>query len=348
MGKTVIMNQEEMIASLDMRSVMNAVEHAYMYKSDSKAEVYPLIVKMYDNGGEFDIKSGECSGADIFGLKLVCGFPENVKKGLPRSNGIIVVYDFTTGLIQGIVDGVYITNIRTGAAGGVGVKYLARKDSEVLMILGAGRMAPAQAAATLECMDHIRKIIICNPRHPQKGEVLASELRETLKKGFVDIYQGTDHYDEMMKKIDIEYTAEADMAKACSQADIIITVTSSREALIRADWVKSGTHLSCIGADMPVKQEIDEHLLPKATVFADDIEQVTTVGECKIAYREGILPKENITEIGKVILKEHPGRTSAKEITLFDSTGIAIQDLLTAKAGILLAKAKGIAREIDL
>lgn len=348
MSSVTILNQADMIEILDMQSVMGAVEQAYMYKSGNKAEIYPLICKMYDNGGEFDIKSGECEGADIFGLKLVCGFPRNVEKGLPRSNGIIVVYDFETGLIQGIVDGVYITRIRTGAAGGVGVKFLARPESETLLILGTGRIAASHIASTLEAMEHIKKVIVCNPRHPEKAREFVSSIRSVLETQFIRLYQGTQHYDEMIKKVNISYTAEADLKYACGQSDIIITITSARQALIQADWVKAGTHLSCMGADMPGKQEVDPKLLAKAKVFGDDIEQVTTVGECKFAYQQGLLIKEEILEIGKVILGESKGRECPEEITLFDSTGIAIQDLITAKAGIRLAREKGICKSIEI
>lgn len=348
MGKIRVLNQKEIMSILDMSSVITAVENAFRYKSSSQAEVYPLICKMYDNGGEFDIKSGECAGADLFGLKLVCGFPENVNIGLPRSNGMIVVYDLHHGLVQGIVDGVYITRIRTGAAGGIGAGYLARKDSEVLMILGAGRIVPAQIAATLERMDRIKKVIICNPRHPERAEELAKSIRKQLEEEFISLYRGTSHYEEMMKKADIEYTAESSVEMACSEADIIITATNAREAVIQAEWVKPGTHLSCMGADMPVKQEIDEKLISKASLFADDIEQVTTVGECKIAYKKGMIQKGAITEIGKVIAREHPGRKTNDEITVFDSTGIAIQDLLTADVAIRIGREKEIGLEIEL
>lgn len=348
MSKIRVLNQQEVIGILDMKSVIGAVELAFQFKSGGAAEVYPLICKMYDNGGEFDIKSGECAGAGIFGLKLVCGFPENVSLGLPRSNGMIVVYDLKYGLVRGIVDGVYITRIRTGAAGGIGAGYLARKNSETLMILGAGRIVPAQIAATLETMAQIRKVMICNPRHPEKAQDLAAHMKAELEEHFIALYKGTDHYDEMMRKADIEYVSEKSVEKACAAADIIITATSAREALIRAEWVKPGTHLSCMGADMPVKQEIDEHLIAKASLFADDVEQVITVGECKAAYKKNMIRKESITEIGKVIGGEHPGRQTDEEITVFDSTGIAIQDLLTADTAVCIAAEKGIGLEIAL
>lgn len=348
MNRIKILSQQEVAGILDMRSVIEAVEQAYCCKSTGQAEVYPLICKMYENGGEFDIKSGECSGGDIFGLKLVCGFPQNVEKGLPRSNGIIVVYDFHNGLVQGIVDGVYITRIRTGAAGGIGAKYLARKDSQTLMVLGAGRIVLSQIAAVLEVMPRIKRVIICNPRHPEKAIELAQAVKKSLEEDFWSIYQGTGHYEEMMKKSDILYEAEEDVQKACAKSDIIITATSAREAVIQADWVKPGTHLSCMGADMPVKQELDDRIVAGARVFADDLEQVITVGECRPAYRKGTIRKSDITEIGKVIAKELPGRRSEEEITLFDSTGIAIQDLITAKTAIQIARQKGIGQDISL
>lgn len=343
-----ILSQQEIKNSLDMQSVIEAVEQAYRYKSTDRAQVYPLICKMYENEGEFDIKSGECSGAGIFGLKLVCGFPENVKKGLPRSNGIIVVYDFSSGLVQGIVDGVYITRIRTGAAGGIGAKYLARWDSKTLMVLGAGRIVMSQIAAVLEVMPEIKKVVICNPRHPKKAEELAKTAKKSLEEDFWSLYQGTEHYDEMLKKSDIAYEADENVKAACQEADIIITATSAREAVLFDGWIKPGTHLSCMGADMPVKQELDENIIAGARLFADDIEQAVTVGECRKAYQSGKIQKTEITEIGKVIAGEKTGRSSEDEITVFDSTGIAIQDLITAKAAIQIACQNNTGRDIFL
>lgn len=197
-------------------------------------------------------------------------------------------------------------------------------------------------------MNEIEKVIICNPRHPEKAEQLAGNIKKQLKEEFISLYQGTTHYEEMLKKINIEFVSEASVQKACAEADIIITATNAREAVIQSEWIKTGTHLSCMGADMPVKQEIDEMLTARASLFADDIEQVTTVGECKIAYKKDMITKEQITEIGKVIAGEHPGRKSEEEITIFDSTGIAIQDLLTADTAIKTGREKNIGLEIEL
>ena len=348
MNTVTILNQEEVIKVLDMSSTIRAVENAYVFNSTKQAELYPLICKMYDNGGEFDIKSGECSGEKIFGLKLVCGFPENVKIGLPRSNGIIVVYDLNNGLIHGIVDGVYITKIRTGAAGAIGAKYLARKQSETLMILGTGRMALAEIAATLEVMDNIKKVIICNPRNKEKAVDFANNTKQKLIDEYISTYKNTEYYNTLLKKCDIEYTGTDDTKAACSESDIIITVTNAHESLINSDWIKSGTHISCIGADMPGKQELDENIMPKARLYADSISQVISVGEMKAAYNKKLIQDNDIIEIGNVINGSAQARISDNDITVFDSTGIAIQDLLTADAAISLAKERNIGTNILL
>lgn len=348
MDGVIVLNQREVAESLDMQSVIQAVEEAFQFKSAGKAEVYPLICKMYDNGSEFDIKSGECSGANVLGLKLAGGYPLNVPLGLPRSNGIIVIFDYQHGLLKGILDSTYITRIRTGAAGGIGAKYLARKDSKTLTLLGAGRLAPYLVAAALEAMEHIEKVILCNPRHPQRGEEAAAGIKDLLLSQFVSRYLGTEKYDAALRKINITYLAEPDVQAACGEADIIITATNAREALIKSEWIKAGTHLSCMGADMPGKQEIDEKLVARARLFADDLEQVITVGECKVAYQRQLIQRGDILEIGQVIAGNAAGRTNDEEITIFDSTGIAIQDLLAGQAAIRIADQKNIGLRISL
>jgi alanine dehydrogenase len=342
MPEVMILSQEDIASVLDMKSVIEAVRQAYAYKCSGEAQLFPLVCHSFEDGkAEMDIKSGTVDGAGIFGLKLVSWFSGNVRLGIPALTGTIVIFDRETGKLKSVMDGTRITCMRTGAAGAVGARYLARHDSENLLMIGAGTQAINLIMATLEVMEGIQKVTIHDPMSFEQARRFAAGLKDKMVNEYVSHYRGTPHYDLMSGRMDIEYTVSENLERACRQADIILTATPSRKALVKTEWVMPGTHLSCIGADMEGKQEIEENLLGMARVFADDTSQVIAVGECEKAHKGGILKKGDIAEIGDVIRGVIPGRRSRNEITLFDSTGIGIQDLMTAEVAARLACQKG-------
>lgn len=323
MQEFILINQEEIASLLDMSTVISAVEKAYALKVSGEAELFPLVCHEFSGeDSEFDIKSGSMDGAGVFGMKLVSAFYGNDAYGLPRLSGTILIFDRTTGMLKGMLDGTLITNMRTGAAGGVGVKYLARPDSEKVMVLGTGAQAMPLIKATLEVMPGIRKITVANVHTTGRAEAFAGEVKQNIPAGIT-----VDFAEDM-----------SSLERAVREADIILTATPSKEGLIKADWVRPGTHLSCIGSDMEGKQELELELTAGAKCFADDTKQVIAVGECEKAVKAGLLNPGDITEIGDVILNKHPGRRSDDEITMFDSTGIGLQDLMTAS--MIIDKAK--------
>ena len=139
-----------------------------------------------------------------------------------------------------------------------------------------------------------------------------------------------------------------DLEGAVRRADVILTATPSRAALIRDEWVKPGTHLSCIGSDMEGKQELEETLLSRSRVFCDDRNQVVAVGECEKAVKQGLLAPDRITELGEVILGREAGRQTLEEITVFDSTGIGLQDLMVASSVTDLVSARQLGTRMTL
>lgn len=312
MNEFTILNKEEIQSVIRMDSVISAVEKAYAYKCDDKAALFPIVTHSFEDGvSEFDIKSGSMDGAGIFGMKIVSAFEGNDKYNLPRLTGTILIFDRETGMLKSMMDGGLITNMRTGAAGAVGCKYLARPESEVLLLVGTGAQGPVLLDATLRVMKNIKKILVCNPRSPHKVEGFIADVREKLQ-------------------LKVHMEAVTDLEAAAGMADIILTAVPSRQAVIKTDWIRPGTHLSCIGSDMEGKQELEESLLARSKVFCDDLTQVVSVGECEKAVKQGILKRDDITEIGDVILGRASGRDSNEQITIFDSTGIGLQDLMTA------------------
>ena len=327
MQEFILINQEEVASILDMKTVIAAVEKAYSLKVSGQAELFPIVCHEFSGeDSEFDIKSGSVDGAGAFGMKLVSAFYGNDVYGLPRLMGTILIFDRKTGTLKGMMDGTLITNMRTGAAGGVGAKYLARPGSENLVVLGTGAQAMPLIEATLEALGNIKKITVVNVHNQGKAGAFAEAVRDKVGSGFEVCFA------EDMAGLEV----------AVRSADVILTATPSKEAIIKSGWVKPGTHLSCIGSDMEGKQELDLELTGRAKLFADDVTQVVAVGECEKALKAGLVKAEDITEIGDVILGNKPGRTSDEDITIFDSTGIGLQDLMTASMVIDKAKEKGI------
>lgn len=341
-----VIDQENVEKLLDMKNVIELVERAYAMKSQKDAALFPMVFHEFSPGkADMDIKSGHLMGADIFGLKLVSWYGENPAKHLPPLVGFVLVLDSRTGVPIGMMGGEAVTLMRTGAAGGIGAKYLARKESENLLLIGSGHLAPFQIMATLMVMDHIKQVTVYNPISYERAASFCRTVKVEMTEKFLSPYlSNAELYQKYVRQIEnVEVVATNDIQRATEEADIIITATPSRRPIIQKEWIKPGTHLSCVGADMEGKQEIDENIFASARVFVDDIPQAVSVGETEIPIKKGILTKDEIIdEIGNVILGNTPGRLSAEDITIFDSTGIALQDLITADYILKQAETKGI------
>lgn len=337
MQEFIILNQKDIAQILTMQDVLAAVEKAYRYKCSKQAELFPLVCHSFEDGyEEFDIKSGSADGAGIFGMKLVSAFARNSDLGLPRLTGTILIFDRKTGMLRSMMDGGLITNMRTGAAGGVGCRVLARPESETVLLVGTGAQGPMLLRAVLSVMRQIKRILVINPHTPQKAKAFAEDFRQVLAAEFP-------HF-----AANITLEAIDDLESGCRQADMILTATPARTGIIKADWIRPGTHLSCIGSDMEGKQELEEALTAKAHVFCDDLAQVIAVGECEKAVKAGLLSPADITEIGDVLLGKAAGRQNDAEITIFDSTGIGLQDLMTASLITDLAEERNLGTHAQL
>ncbi|WP_202931062.1 ornithine cyclodeaminase family protein [Aminipila terrae] len=230
------------------------------------------------------------------------------------------------------MDAAYITCMRTGAAGAIGAKTLARRDSRNLFILGAGKQTIYQIAATLILLPQINKVFIADPIDYTNAEKLSQRIQADLATNF-----------GIERAYSIDFQPVTNMEDSVGESDVIITVTPSRLPIIKKEWVKPGTHFSCIGADMEGKEEIDPEIFLGAKVFADDKDQCMRVGEMEIPIKqEKISPDDVKGEIGDVLTGKISGRESDSDITIFDATGLAILDLVTGKVAIESARAKGL------
>lgn len=334
----VVLGRGEIADAIDMEEVITGVESAYKQKAEGNTLVWPLVSHDFiEEEAVMDIRSGALVGDKIHGLKMLNNFPHNSEVDLPVFNGMLMVFDSNTGIPLGILDASYITCMRTGAAGALGVKYFAKTDSRSLLIVGAGTQSLYQIAAALVACPHLTTVRVANPHNTDKAHVYVADLPERLKNDF-----GIDGSGVVFEAVD-------DLPTAVGKSDAIIMITRSRTPLIKKEWVAPGTHFSCVGADMEGKEELDPTIFEGAKIFCDDITQCVSVGECEIPVKEGIITKENLQgEIGQYLTGEIDGRKTSGEITIFDATGLAILDLITAKTVIKNAREQGVGTVVNI
>lgn len=313
---------------LELEEVIEAIENVYKEKSSGSGKVFPLVFHEFEKGvADMDIKSGTLDKMGVYGLKLVSWFGNNPSKGLPSLSGIVMLFDSSTGLPIGTISAEHMTGMRTGAAGAIGAKYLARNNSEVMLMVGSGHQASYQIRAMQTVIKGLKKVFVYDPINFESA------------KGFISKFE--------YKLDSIEYIPVQDLETSVANSDIIVTATPSKKPLIMKEWVKAGTHFSCMGSDMSGKQEIDENILKSARLFTDDILQSVSVGEFEVGINNGTITKEDIIcEIGDVLNGEYDGRTSDNDITVFDSTGIGLQDIAAGYIAIQKAKKINIGTEV--
>ena len=315
---------EKAIAGLMTRAQsFEAVEKVFASMSAGSAYNFPVIREAI---GHADALYGFKSGFDRAGLNLGLksgGFwPGNMEKGLTNHQSTVFLFDADTGQCRAVVGGNLLTALRTAAASAVSIKYLAPQGAKVLGMIGAGHQSAFQMQAAVEQRD-FEKVIGWN-LHP----VMLSRLEDTAR--------------------DIGLPFEAvELDQLGAEADVIISITSSFDPILLDAHVTGGTHIACMGTDTKGKQEVDAALVARATCFTDEIAQSISIGECQHAIADGSLTGTEIIEIGAVINGDHPGRSNDEELTLFDGTGVGLQDLAVASAVVDLAIEQGIAIEVE-
>jgi len=325
--KIRLMTMAEVEQTLSMPRVLQLVEQAFMERGKGRAQMPPKSYVFFSrHNGDLRVMPAYLEELNEAGVKLVNVHPDNPSKhGIATVLATILLFDPDTGTPVCIMDGTLVTAMRTAAASGVAVKYLARKDSRVLGVLGAGGQSLRQVEAMQEVLNlgEVRVFDVVEAR--------ANQLALTIEERFGVSARGAGTAEEMAKG-----------------ADVIVTVTPSSTPLLQADWIAPGTHISAIGADAPGKQELDPALLLRAKVVIDDWEQASHSGEINVPVEKGMLTQANIhADIGELVAGLKAGRTSDSEITVFDSTGLAIQDVITAWEAYRVAMEKSLGTEID-
>ena len=299
-----------------------AVEQVFAAMSRGDAYNFPVIREAI---GHADALYGFKSGFDRAGLNLGLKsggyWPGNADKGLTNHQSTVILFDADTGRAKALVGGNLLTALRTAAASAVSIKHLARQDARVLGIVGAGHQSAFQMRAAVAQRDFER--VIGWNLHPE----MLSRLADTAA------------------ELGMPFEA-VPLDRLGAEADVIITITSSFDPILMDAQIAPGTHLACMGTDTKGKQEVDAALVARATVFTDEVAQSVTLGEAQHAVAAGLKAEADIAEMGAVINGTHPGRTSDAEVTLFDGTGVGLQDLAVAAAVLDLAIEQGIAVEV--
>jgi alanine dehydrogenase len=308
---TLLLTGRDVAALLTIEECMAAVEHAFRIYGEGKASP-PGILGVHAQDGGFHIKAGLLElNRSYFAAKVNANFPENPKRfDLPTIQGVVVLCDGDNGYPLALMDSIEITIQRTGAATGVAAKYLARPDSKTATICGCGNQGRISIRALTKVLP-IEKVRAWD-RDQAKIQRFATELARELR-------------------IDIEPVTN--LQTAVPQSDVVVTCTPSLQPFLKEEFVAPGTFIAAVGADNPEKQELEPTLLARSKVVVDVLEQCASIGELHHALDAGVMTSADVYgELGEVIAGLKPGRTSPNDTIVFDSTGMALQDVVTAAA----------------
>ena len=305
MRTTLILTQSDIERLMDMRTAIRVMTRAFQAQAHGHVVMPPKVYLPLPHRSDFRAMPAYLSAPSCCGMKWVNVHPHNPSRGLPTVMGTLIINETATGFPLAVMDGLSVTRLRTGAAAGVAAKALARPRSHIVGLVGCGAMAFHQLLALAELF-RLREVKVWGYRPGEARRFCASaERRLTVPVVPVNTVNG-----------------------CVAEADIIVTITPSRTPLVRRAWVKPGTHINAVGADAPGKQELDPRILRDATVVVDDREQAIHGGELNVPVAKRLFhPRHIHATLGEVLLGRAPGRTRPDELTVFDSTGIAVHDV---------------------
>ena len=318
-----IVPERDIANLLTREAAFDAVEKVFAAMAAKDAYNFPVIREAIGHEDAlYGFKGGFDRAGLTLGLKAGGYWPKNLeKRGLINHQSTVFLFDPDTGMVKAMVGGNLLTALRTAAASSVSIKHLAPRDAKVMGMIGAGHQATFQLRAALE-QRNFEKVIGWN-YHPEM---------------LPNIEKVADEAGVPFEPVELDGMAEA---------DVIISITSAFSPSLMDAHVSAGTHIACMGTDTKGKQEVEAALLARGTVFTDEVAQSVSIGEAQHAIADGLINESDIVQIGAVINGAHPGRSSDEEITLFDGTGVGLQDLAVASSVVDLAIEQGIAIEVD-
>ncbi len=323
---TLILTQREIERLADTRTAIRAVREAFLAQARGETLMPPKVYLQLAEG-DFRAMPAAIMSQSAAGLKWVNVHPRNPKRGLPSVMAVMLLNDPATGRPLAVMDGLLITKLRTAAAAAVAADCLARPDSRIVALIGCG----AQADAQMTALAQVRKIQTVRVWGFLKGEADAfcRKMAGVLKK--------------------IEWQSVASIEQAVKGSDIVTTLTPSRQPIVDNRWIAPGAHINAVGADGPGKQELDPAILRRAVVIVDEREQSIHGGEINVPVTLGQFRADAIqASLGEVLLGKKPGRRKKEDITVFDSTGLAIHDVALAQVIYRAALGRRVGRRIRL
>jgi ornithine cyclodeaminase len=322
----LLLSKEDIKKVFSMKDAIEADKDAFRIFTEGKSDV-PLrtVIQAPKHDGAFIFMPAYVDDLDTASVKIVNIFPKNIDKGIPSAPAQVLLVDGTNGLISAVLDGTYVTQLRTGAASGAAFDLLSRKDSKIGALIGTG----GQAAAQLEAMMVARKLEV----------VKVYDMNFERTRAFAESMQ------EELKAYGTRVVAAESSDEAIEDADLIVTVTPSSKPVFDGSKVKKGATLSCVGSYQPHMQEMDPAILTRASKIYFDSEEavLSEAGDILIPLGDGTITKDDFTgDLGEVILGSVAGRENDDEIIVFKTVGIGTQDLVTAKYIYDKAVEKGI------
>ena len=324
----LVLSEKQVHSLIDIAELISTLEKAHVQYSTGRA-VMPvrLVVPLPQIQGRITSMPGFLNEDKALGMKVVTYFQENPRRSLPAILGTILLFSADTGKLIAVMDGSYVTAIRTACASAMATKALANAITPVLGILGAG----VQARAHIQALTHVRKIDRIKVYSPSGAS--AAVIKKDL---------------EPAMKIDIDVAGGAE--DAVRDADLLVTGSTAKEPIVKSDWLKAGIHINAVGAHRPDYREIDGATMARAKVVVDSREAIMAeCGDILLAIKENVINENHIHgEIGEILAGTKTGRSSAGEITLYKSVGIAIQDVATANLVYRKALERGVGTNVDI
>jgi alanine dehydrogenase len=327
MPELLVLSRRDVLDLLTLPDCIGAVERAFRLHADGRT-LGPGVLGVPAQDGGFHIKAAGLLGErSYFAAKTNANFPQNPRRfGLPTIQGTIVLADASTGVPLAIIESGSVTALRTGAATAVAAKFLARRDARAATVVGCGVQGELQLAAIAAVLPLQRAWVLDSDY--DRAESMAARAGKSLG---------------------LRVEATKDLRASLRESDVCVTCTPARRAFVMAADVPPGMFIAAVGADAQGKQEIDPVLLTAATLVVDVLDQCAEIGELQHALAAGLMTREQVhAELGDVVAGRHPGRTRDDEITIFDSSGTALQDVAAAIAVYEKACVVGRGTEVKL
>lgn len=328
--KITILTETEIrgCVALDDKAI-SAVADGFTRLAAGEVTLPPIMrIDIAEHKGEVDVKTAYVQGFDSFAIKIASGFFENYRLGLPTGSGMMVIVSARTGIPEAVLlDNGYLTDVRTGAAGALAARHLARKKIDTVGVIGSGTQARYQMMALKQVRD-FRRLMVYGII-PEQVEGYAAEMAPALG---------------------VEIVKAKDAETVVRSSDVVVTATPSREPYLKAEWLHPGLHITAMGSDSEEKQELYADVLGRADLLVCDRKsQCFRLGELHHGLEEGIISRDDdIIELGELTSGREPGRRSDKEITICDLTGVGVQDTAIALLAYRKAMEKGLGLPIQV